>query len=172
MIHEPDSAAGDSRAVHSSTSFRTAAGVQGLYFLVTGVSPLVHVESFLAVTGPKTDLWLVYTVGVLVGVIGLTLLAAMMSGRIPREILILAIGSAVVLAAIDVIFVVRGVISAVYLFDAVVEAVLVLWWLAAGSLGRSRARPPRALFGRERIVAMTEQGSTPTDVQDPINRFQ
>jgi hypothetical protein len=31
--------------------------VQGVYFLLTGVWPIVHLPSFLAVTGPKTDLW-------------------------------------------------------------------------------------------------------------------
>jgi hypothetical protein len=35
---------------------RWLAGLQGAYFLVTGVWPLVHMPSFLAVTGPKTDL--------------------------------------------------------------------------------------------------------------------
>ena len=44
------------------------AWVQAGYFVVTGVWPIVHMRSFLAVTGPKTDLWLVKTIGVLVTV--------------------------------------------------------------------------------------------------------
>jgi hypothetical protein len=36
----------------------------------------LNIRSFQAVTGPKTDLWLVQTVGVLVTVIGLTLCLA------------------------------------------------------------------------------------------------
>lgn len=52
--------------------FRPIAGVQGIYFLLTGLWPLVSIESFQWVTGPKTDLWLVYCVGCLVAVIGVT----------------------------------------------------------------------------------------------------
>jgi hypothetical protein len=39
---------------------------QGVYYLLTGVWPLPSIGSFQRVTGPKTDLWLVRTVGVLV----------------------------------------------------------------------------------------------------------
>jgi hypothetical protein len=38
--------------------------------------------SFLAVTGPKTDLWFVQTVGALIAVVGAALLLAACSGRI------------------------------------------------------------------------------------------
>ncbi|MGE3500053.1 MAG: hypothetical protein AB7N53_19505, partial [Candidatus Binatia bacterium] len=55
---------------------RSPALVQGIYFFTTGVWPLIHRASFEAVTGPKVDYWLVETVGILVAVIGLTLLAA------------------------------------------------------------------------------------------------
>jgi hypothetical protein len=115
-------------------------GVQGLYYLATGVWPLVHVESFMAVTGQKTDLWLVYTVGVLVAVVGSVLLLAARIGRITPEVSLLAVGSAVGLAAIDVVFVTRGVIPPIYLADAAAEGVIVLSWLVAGSL---RAADPQ-----------------------------
>lgn len=49
---------------------------QGLYFLVTGIWPLVHIKSFQWVTGPKVDLWLVKTVGVLIAVMGAVLTLA------------------------------------------------------------------------------------------------
>jgi hypothetical protein len=110
------------------TGPRAAAAVQGLYYLATGVWPLVHVESFLAVTGPKTDLWLVYTVGVLVAVIGFVLLIAARSARVTPEVILLAVGSAIGLAAIDVTFVTRDVIPPVFLIDAGWQAVLVAWW--------------------------------------------
>ena len=109
----------------------TVAAVQGLFYLATGVWPLVHVESFLAVTGPKTDLWLVYTVGVLVAVVGAVLLLAARSGRTTPEVVLLAVGSALALAAVDAIFVARQVIPPIYLADAAVEVCLVIWWGAA-----------------------------------------
>src|SRR5438270_11614006 len=40
--------------------------VQGVYYLLTGVWPLVSIDTFQMVTGPKTDLWLVQTVGALI----------------------------------------------------------------------------------------------------------
>jgi hypothetical protein len=73
----------------SLTVYRAIAGTQGTYFLLTGVWPLLHMRSFLTVTGPKTDLWL---------------------------------------AAIDVIYVTRGVISRIYLADAALEALILMAW--------------------------------------------
>src|SRR5215213_7342224 len=119
----------------SGDRFRTGAGAlaafQGLYFLATGVWPLVHLESFLAVTGPKTDLWLVDTVGALVAVVGAVLLLAASSGRVTQEVALLAAGCAAALAAVDVVFVARDVIPPVYLADAVAEGVFILWWAVA-----------------------------------------
>lgn len=113
----------------------TVATLQGVFYVATGVWPLVHIDSFMAVTGPKTDLWLVYTVGVLVTVVGLVLLAAARSGRITPEVVLLACGVALALAGIDVTFVARRVIDPIYLADAAAEVVLVLWWAVARSRG-------------------------------------
>lgn len=115
------------------------ATVQGAYFLATGVWPLLHSRSFLAVTGPKTDVWLMKTVGVLVAIIGGALLLAGARGRVHPEIEVLAAGSATALAGIDVRYALRGRISKVYLLDALAELALVGAW-AAGWRGR-RARP-------------------------------
>jgi hypothetical protein len=123
-----------------TTPYRQVAAVQGVYFLLTGLWPLVGIDSFQAVTGRKMDLWLVYTVGTLVSVIGLTLLVAANARRITPELGVLAIGSAVGLAAIDVIFVARGVLSGVYLVDAVAELALIGWWILAHV--RVPDRPP------------------------------
>ena len=46
---------------------------QGLYFLVTAIWPLVHIASFMKVTGPKRDIWLVKTVATVIGAVGLAL---------------------------------------------------------------------------------------------------
>jgi hypothetical protein len=42
---------------------RRILALQALYYLATGLWPLVHLPSFEAVTGPKTDDWLVHMVG-------------------------------------------------------------------------------------------------------------
>lgn len=108
--------------------------VQGVYFVATGVWPLVSIRTFMAVTGPKTDLWLVKTVGVLVTAIGATILCAAYRDRIDLEILVLAVGSAAALTAIDVIYVSKRVIAPIYLADAVLEIALIAWWLIAWSM--------------------------------------
>lgn len=104
---------------------------QGIFYLATGLWPLVDIVSFQVVTGPKTDLWLVRTVGVLVSVIGAVLIAASRGSRVTREIVLLAVGSALGLAGIDLVYALSGRISAVYLADAVVEIGLAMSWLLA-----------------------------------------
>lgn len=104
---------------------------QGLSFLATGIWPLVSIRTFMTVTGPKTDVWLVKTVGVLVAVIGVVLLAAGSRGRMIPELVGLAMGSAAALAAVDVWYAWRRVIPRIYLADAAVEVVLILLWAVA-----------------------------------------
>jgi hypothetical protein len=116
---------------------RGVAAVQGLYFLITGVWPLVHLDTFLAVTGPKTDLWLVEAVGGLVAAIGAALLVAAWRGPSP-EAVTLAVGSGLALAVIDVVYVGRRVISPVYLLDALAEVVLLVGWMTVAWQANSR----------------------------------
>jgi hypothetical protein len=104
---------------------------QGVFYVVTGLWPIVHIQSFLLVTGPKTDLWLVKTVGVLVTVVGLVLLSASRRHRVADEIILLAVGSALGLAAIDLVYALSGRISVVYLGDAAVEIGLAMLWIVA-----------------------------------------
>lgn len=108
-----------------------AARIQGWYYVVTGLWPIFHIASFVQVTGPKTDLWLVKTVGVLVAVIGATLLLAALRRHISRSIAFLGIGSALGLAGIDLVYGTSGTIPPVYLLDAAAELVLAGLWSVA-----------------------------------------
>jgi hypothetical protein len=120
---------------------RTLARLQGLYFLATGVWPLVSMRTFEAVTGPKVDRWLVKTVGVLVSVIGGSLVLGARRPAPPPTVL--AVGSAAGLGAIDVIYAAKGRISRVYLLDAVLEAVIVgAWALSAVTAARRTVYGP------------------------------
>ena len=105
--------------------------LQGVFYLATGVWPLLDIVSFQMITGPKTDLWLVRTVGVLVAVIGIVLLSAARRRRVTEETVLLAAGSALGLAAIDLVYALSGRISTVYLADAVVELGLAALWIFA-----------------------------------------
>jgi hypothetical protein len=108
---------------------RQLAAAQGVYFAATGLWPLIDMRSFERVTGPKADKWLVRTVGVLIAVIGGTLIAA---GRheVPPEIGGLAASSAAGLACIDVRYAAKQRIPPIYLADAAVEAAFVSAWAA------------------------------------------
>jgi hypothetical protein len=109
---------------------RGVAALQGLYYLSTGIWPLVSMDTFLLVTGPKTDLWLVETVGLLVGAAGLALLVAAWRGLSPDAVT-LAVGAALALTGIDVVYVTRRVIPPVYMLDALAEVVLLAGWVMA-----------------------------------------
>jgi len=103
--------------------------VQGIYFFVSGIWPILSMSTFLKVTGPKTDLWLVKTVGIILAVIGAVLVVAQINAEINSSIIFLAIGSALSLALVEFIYVAKRVISPVYLGDAFVELILILWWV-------------------------------------------
>lgn len=101
---------------------------QGAYYALTGLWPLVSIRTFMRVTGPKTDLWLVKTVGLLVLAIGGALICSAARGEPQPETIVLAAGSALALAGVDVVYSVRRVISFIYLADAAAEAALLWLW--------------------------------------------
>lgn len=103
--------------------------VQGIYFFITGIWPILSMSTFLKITGPKTDLWLVKTVGLILAVIGAVLIYAQVNGEINTSIFILAIGSALALAIVEFVYVAKRVISPIYLADAVAELILIGWWV-------------------------------------------
>ena len=111
----------------------------GLYYVLTGLWPIISMRSFEAVTGPKRDGWLVRMVGLLAVVIGL----AVLRGR-ERPDPILAVGAPLAFAAIDGTYVARGRISRVYLADAAAELAFAVAHLVARS-GSTSKSPVRIL---------------------------
>jgi hypothetical protein len=131
---------------------------QGLYYLITGLWPLISIESFQWVTGPKTDHlptgheadhWLVMTVGILVTVVGATLLLSAWRGNGSLEIAFLATGCAAGLTAIDTIYVWREVIAPIYLLDAAIQVPLIAAW--ATLLGWRQKSGGRRLANRPAV---------------------
>jgi|SRR4051794_31604238 len=110
--------------------------IQGLYYVVTGVWPLISMRTFEAVTGEKVDDWLVKTVGVLITVIGGVIVLAGLRSHVSLEVAVLSAGSALVLLGIDVWYTARRIIPRVYLLDAAAELVLLVGWAVAWFLGR------------------------------------
>jgi hypothetical protein len=99
---------------------------QAFYYVVTGLWPLVSYATFEAVTGPKTDRWLVHTIGLLLVAIGAALFAGARRTAPGVETLVLAACCASAFIAIEVFYVLNGVIAPVYLGDAIVQLCMLL----------------------------------------------
>jgi hypothetical protein len=110
--------------------------LQAAYYIATGVWPLLHVRSFMALTGPKRDVWLVQTFGALVAALGATLLPH--SGGNRQQQQRTAVACALTLAACELVFVGRGRISPIYLADAALELLF-----AASAVKAGRRFPER-----------------------------
>ena len=120
---------------------RAVAATQGTFNVLTGLWPMVHMNSFEAVTGPKKDEWLVRTVSGLLVTIGLEQLRMALSDEGVATARRIGVGTAATLAGIDVVYASRSRISKVYLLDAVIEvAILAAWWWTPPPAGE----PPSA----------------------------
>jgi hypothetical protein len=103
--------------------------IQGIYFLVTGIWPVLHRRSFEAVTGPKTDWWLVCCVGLLAAASGAVFVHSSRTAPVAHEIASLAMLDAAAFAAIDFRYALIGRISRVYLLDGGIEVAFIIGWL-------------------------------------------
>lgn len=109
---------------------RWAPLAQGVFYMASGLWPVVHLRSFEAVTGPKLDKWLVRTMGGLIAAVGAALAVGAFEPRPSWALRVLGIGSAVALAGFDVLYASRGRISKVYYADAAAEGAVVASWIA------------------------------------------
>jgi hypothetical protein len=97
--------------------------VQGGYYFITGLWPLLHLPSFVAVTGPKDDYWLVKLVALLSTSAAITMLS---TRNEQSTSLTLNLTFAFSFLLIDVFYVLNGTISKIYLGDAFVELGFIL----------------------------------------------
>lgn len=123
---------------------RHVAAAQAAYYGVTGVWPLVSRRSFEAVTGRKTDWWLVQTFSLALLPIGAALGAAAARDRVTPELELLGAGAAGVLAGTDVAIAARRLGRPTYLLDAAASgALLAAWAVADGDSASWRRRGER-----------------------------
>ncbi|HLL24652.1 MAG TPA: hypothetical protein VK427_21115 [Kofleriaceae bacterium] len=101
---------------------------QGIFYVATGLWPIIHLRSFEKVTGPKVDKWLVRTFGGLVAAVGVTLISGAFEKRPSRALEVLGLSSALALGAADLIYALRGRISKAYLGDAAAEGAIAATW--------------------------------------------
>lgn len=110
---------------------RALARIQGAYYALSALWALADIASFQAVTGAKTDLWLVRTVAALLLAVALVLLSMSRRTPFPPDGRLLGLAAAAALGAVDVVYALAGVISRIYLLDAAAEAALAAGWLLA-----------------------------------------
>jgi hypothetical protein len=103
--------------------------VQGLYTLITAIWGLLDIDSFMAVTGPKYDIWLVKTVSALLVAISASLLSFLAVRAHPLPAIVLGSLAALGLAAIDIYYTAIDRIKWVYFLDAVPEFIFFIAWM-------------------------------------------
>jgi hypothetical protein len=121
---------------------------QAVYFVVSGVWPIVSIRSFIWVTGPKVDVWLVKTFGALVAALGAGMLHGLARSRDTQTLGALGAATGAVLAASDVYYVARRRIRPTYLLDGAIEAAFAAYWLRRALSRSEPAADASALAGR------------------------
>lgn len=92
--------------------------VMSSYYLITGIWPILHINSFMAVTGPKTDIWLVKMVGLLTISISIQLFAELKNRSASLR---LPVTAALSYLIIDTYYAFNGTISKIYLADGLLQ---------------------------------------------------
>jgi hypothetical protein len=100
-----------------------------IYILITALWPLIDIESFMIVTGPKTDIWLVKTVGALLIPVSLAMFAHLLSNCAITPLAVLGGFTAIGFIAIDLYYSLNGTISDIYLADAFIEFIFLIGWI-------------------------------------------
>jgi hypothetical protein len=112
--------------------------VQGFYTFIVGLWAIIDIDSFMEITGPKTDIWLVKTVSYFFVVIGLTLVAHLREPDKPVfPAIILGCLVSAGLAVIDFFYSSRNTISFIYASDGIIELFFLIGWIIV--LVRSKA---------------------------------
>ena len=92
--------------------------------------------SFEAVTGPKTDDWLVRMVALLT--VGIAVAIWPRAGEVATSLRTLAVWAAASFLVIDVVYTALVVISPIYLLDAAAELVLIMGHIVVWPRGSDR----------------------------------
>jgi len=132
----------------------TVASAQGACYLIMGLWPLTHMESFELFTGPKHNAALMQVTGGLLTVIGIILLLGSLQRAVSSTTAFLGAGIAAVLAILATSFVATGNMPAIYLWDVALETGFVAWWVVA-RLASRRHRPKTGTPSKEDDLIFT-----------------
>lgn len=105
----------------------------GVFNIVGGLWPLVHLRSFEWVFGPKTDVFLQKTTGGLLFSAGAAQLASAAGPKDQAHARRIGLATSVTLLVIDLLYVPAGQIRPTYLLDAAMEAGWIKAWARSGN---------------------------------------
>jgi hypothetical protein len=103
--------------------------IHALYFITIGIWPVIDINSFVFFTGPKTDIWMVKALGLLMTIIGTLLISATIRNKLIMEVIMLIIFSAAALAGVEFYYGWNDLIPEIYLLDAATEFFFIMCWL-------------------------------------------
>jgi hypothetical protein len=108
--------------------FKLLIFIQSGYYLLTALWAIIDINSFMTVTGPKTDIWLVKTTAAMIATISLTLGSYLFMQGNKSPAIILGSISAFSFVIIDFYYVAENVISNIYVLDGIFESTLFIGW--------------------------------------------
>lgn len=109
--------------------FRILLSIQCIYTFITAVWPLIDIESFMLVTGYKTDLWLVKTVGAILVSVSLCMATHLFIRTDHIPVVVLAITSSIAFICIDFYYALNDTISDIYMADGALQILFLTGWI-------------------------------------------
>jgi hypothetical protein len=109
--------------------FRSILLVQATYTFITAVWPIVHIQSFMDVSGYKRDVWLVKTVAAILIPVALCLMTYRYIHTDRRPALVLGGLLAFAFIIIDFYYSLTDVIADVYMVDGFVQIAFLSCWI-------------------------------------------
>jgi hypothetical protein len=89
----------------------------------------VDIESFMKVTGPKTDVWLVKTLSAVLISVALALFTVLLEKKVSLAVIVLGLTSAVALAIAEFYYAGTQRIRWVYAADGVLQVIIAGLWV-------------------------------------------
>lgn len=104
--------------------------IQGIYFFITLIWPIIHIESFMWLTGWKTDIWLVKTVSALLLPYTIICFWIALDRKLISSLTILVMTiTGLSLATVEIYYYLNGTIRWVYFVDALLQLIFIVWWM-------------------------------------------
>jgi hypothetical protein len=93
------------------------------------VWPIIDIESFMLVTGYKTDVWLVKTVGAILISISLCMATHLFIRTDHVPVVVLCIASSIAFISIDFYYALNDTISDIYIADGALQIFFLIAWI-------------------------------------------